>query len=92
MKIMVHLGVKKAIRGAIAGLAIALLIIFFQNTYLFIPLPPKIYFIDYLPMKFKINDFLLILIMVSSFIFFSSYFVARKIVGLKLTKALKWMK
>ena len=89
---MIHLGIKKAIRGSVAGLVIALLIVFIQNTFLFIPLPSKIYFIDYLPMKLKMIDFLLVSIMVSAFIFFSSYFAAKKIADLKLTKALQWMK
>ena len=92
MRIMIHLGIKKAIRGSVVGLVIALLIVFFQNTFLFIPLPSKIYFIDYLPMKLKMIDFLLVSTIVSIFIFFSSYFAAKKIVDVKLTKALQWMK
>ena len=92
MSIMIHLGIKKAIRGSVVGMVIALLIVFIQNTFLFIPLPSKIYFIDFLPMKLKITDLLLVFIMVSTFIFLSSYFAAKKIAGLKLTEALQWMK
>jgi len=92
MSIMIHLGIKKAIRGSVVGMVIALLIVFIQNIFLFIPLPSKIYFIDFLPMKLKITDLLLVLIMVSTFIFLSSYFAAKKIADLKLTEALQWMK
>ena len=38
------------------------------------------------------TDLLLVVIMVSTFIFFSSYFAAKKIADLKLTRALQWMK
>ena len=92
MSIMIHLGIKKAIRGSVVGIVIALLIVLIQNTFLFIPLPSKIYFIDFLPMKLKITDLLLVLMMVSTFIFFSSYLAAKKIADSKLTEALKWMK
>jgi ABC-type transport system, involved in lipoprotein release, permease component len=78
ISIMVHLGIKKAIKGSLAGMAIALLIVFIQNTFFFIPLPSKIYFIDFLPMELKMTDLLLVVIMVSTFIFFSSYFAAKK--------------
>ncbi len=90
--IMVFLGIKTAIKGALFGLVIALSIIFLQNIFLFIPLPSKIYFIDFLPMKISIIDFILVFIMVSSFIILSSYFAAKKIAYLKLTKALQWAK
>tara|TARA_B100000427_G_scaffold293665_1_gene271761 strand:+ start:189 stop:1355 length:1167 start_codon:yes stop_codon:yes gene_type:complete len=92
MRIMVYLGIKKAIRGAVVGMVIALLIIHIQNIFLFIPLPSNIYFIDYLPMKLKLTDLILVFIMVSAFIISSSYFSAKKIVDLKLTEALQWIK
>ena len=92
MSIMFRLGIKKAIKGSLAGIGIALLIVFIQNTFFFIPLPSKIYFIDFLPMELKMTDLLLVVIMVSTFIFFSSYFAAKKIADLKLTRALQWMK
>ena len=92
MSIMVRLGIKKAIKGSLAGMVIALLIVFIQNTFFFIPLPSKIYFVDFLPMELKMTDLLLVFIMVSTFIFFSSYFAAKKIADLKLTRALQWMK
>jgi len=92
MSIIVRLGIKKAIKGSLAGIVIALLIVFIQNTFFFIPLPSKIYFIDFLPMELKMTDLLLVVIMVSTFIFFSSYFAAKKIADLKLTQALQWMK
>ena len=92
MSIMVHLGIKKAIKGSLAGMVIALLIVLIQNIFFFIPLPSKIYFVDFLPMELKMTDLLLVVIMVSTFIFFSSYFAAKKIADLKLTRALQWMK
>ena len=92
MTIMVFLGIKTALKGALFGLIIALLIVLFQNIFFFIPLPSKIYFIDFLPMKISIIDFILVCIMVLSFIILSSYFAAKKIAYLKLTKALQWVK
>ncbi len=92
MIVMVFLGIKTAMKGALFGLGIALLIIFSQNMFSFIPLPSKIYFIDFLPMKIKITDFLLVCTIVTSFVILSSYFAAKKIAYLKLTKALRWAK
>ncbi|GIS04248.1 MAG: hypothetical protein CM15mP106_6950 [Candidatus Neomarinimicrobiota bacterium] len=43
-------------------------------------------------MKISITDFFLVCIMVSSFVILSSYFAAKKIAYLKLTKALQWAK
>ena len=92
MTVVVLLGIKTAMKGVLFGICIALSIIFFQNIFSFIPLPSKIYFIDFLPMKININDFFLVCIMVSSFVILSSYFAAKKIAYLKLTKALQWVK
>ena len=92
MIVVVLLGIKTAMKGALFGFGIALSIIFFQNIFSFIPLPSKIYFIDFLPMKISITDFFLVCIMVSSFVILSSYFAAKKIAYLKLTKALQWAK
>jgi len=90
--IIVFLGIKTAMRGALIGLGVALSIIFLQNVFSFIPLPSKIYFIDFLPMKISAADFILVCMMVSIFIILSSYFAARKIAYLKLTEAIKWAK
>ena len=90
--IIVFLGIKTAMRGALIGLGVALSIIFLQNVFSFIPLPSKIYFIDFLPMKINAADFILVYIMVSSFIILSSYFAARKIAYFKLTEAIQWVK
>ncbi len=92
MTVVVLLGIKTAMKGVLFGICIALSIIFFQNIFSFIPLPSKIYFIDFLPMKININDFFLVCIMVSSFVILSSYLAAKKIAFLKLTKALQWAK
>ena len=92
MIVVVLLGIKTAMKGALFGFGIALSIIFFQSIFSFIPLPSKIYFIDFLPMKISITDFFLVCIMVSSFVILSSYFAAKKIAYLKLTKALQWAK
>ena len=90
--VVVLLGIKTAMKGALFGICIALLIVFFQNVFSFIPLPSKIYFIEFLPMKISIIDFFIVCIMVSSFVILSSYFAAKKIVYLKLIKALQWAK
>jgi len=92
MTVVVLLGIKTAMKGVLFGFCIALSIIFFQNVFSFIPLPSKIYFIDFLPMKISITDCFLVCIMVSSFVILSSYFAAKKIAYLKLTKALQWAK
>ena len=92
INVIVFLGIKTAMTGALIGLGIALLIIFLQNIFSFIPLPSKIYFIDFLPMKISAVDFILVCIMVSGFIILSSYFAARKIAYLKLTEAIQWVK
>ena len=92
MTVVVLLGIKTAMKGVLFGFCIALSIIFFQNLFSFIPLPSKIYFIDFLPMKISIADCFLVCIMVSSFVILSSYFAAKKIAYLKLTKALQWVK
>ena len=92
MTVVVLLGIKTAMKGALFGFCIALSIIFFQNVFSFIPLPSKIYFIDFLPMKISITDCFLVCIMVSSFVILSSYFAAKKIAYLKLIKALQWAK
>ena len=90
--VVVFLGMKTALKGALYGFCVALSIIFFQNVFSFIPLPSKIYFIDFLPMKISITDFSVVCIIVLSFVVLSSYFAARKIAYLKLTKALQWAK
>ncbi len=92
MTVVVLLGIKTAMKGVLFGFCIALSIIFFQNVFSFIPLPSKIYFIDFLPMKISITDCFLVCIMVSIFVILSSYFAAKKIAYLKLTKALQWAK
>ena len=92
MTVVVILGIKTAIKGVLFGICMALSIIFFQNVFSFIPLPSKIYFIDFLPMKISFTDCLLVCIIVSTFVILSSYFSEKKIAYLKLTKALQWVK
>ena len=92
MTVVVLLGIKTAMKGVLFGISIALLIILFQNVFSIIPLPSKIYFIDFLPMKISITDFFLVCFMVSSFVILASYFAAQKIAHLKLTKGLQWAK
>ena len=92
MAVVILLGIKTAMKGVLFGICIALSIIFLQNEYSLIPLPSKIYFIDFLPMEISSIDFFLVCIMVSSFVILSSYFAAKKIAYLKITKALQWAK
>ena len=92
MTVVVLLGIKTAMKGVLFGISIALSIILFQNVFSIIPLPSKIYFIDFLPMKISITDFFLVCFIVSSFVTLSSYFAAKKIAYLKLTKGLQWAK
>ena len=78
MNIMIFLGLKTAMKGALIGLAIGFSFVFLQNYYPFIPLPSKVYFINYLPMKLNLVDFIIVFILVSIFIILSSYFQQRK--------------
>ena len=44
-------------KGALIGMVLGLSLVFLQNYYQFIPLPSKVYFINYLPMKLNLIDF-----------------------------------
>ena len=90
--IMIFLGVKTALKGALLGLGVGLTLVFVQNHFQFIPLPSKVYFINYLPMKINLIDFTVVLILVLSFIFLSSYFAAKKVANKNLKEALEWVK
>ena len=92
MYIMIFLGVKTALKGALVGLAVGFILVLLQNHLQFIPLPSKVYFINYLPMKLDLIDFSIVLILVSSFIFLSSYFAAKKVANKNLKEALEWVK
>lgn len=92
MNIIIFLGVKTAMKGALIGLGVGLSIVFLQNNYPFIPLPSKVYFINYLPMKLNLVDFTIVFILVSSFIILSSYFAAKKVASKNLKEALEWVK
>tara|TARA_B100000212_G_scaffold329004_1_gene293788 strand:- start:32 stop:1198 length:1167 start_codon:yes stop_codon:yes gene_type:complete len=92
MNIMISLGVKTAMKGALIGLGVGLSFVFLQNNYQFIPLPSKVYFINYLPMKLDLIDFIIVFIMVSSFIILSSYFAAIKVASKNPKEALEWAK
>lgn len=92
INIMIFLGVKTAMKGALIGLGVGLSIVFLQNNYPFIPLPSEVYFINYLPMKLDLIDFIIVIIMVSSFIIFSSYFAAIKVASKNLKEAIEWVK
>ncbi|MBI87258.1 MAG: hypothetical protein CMG63_04160 [Candidatus Marinimicrobia bacterium] len=92
MNVMIFLGIKTAIKGALIGLGIASFIVILQNLYEFIPLPSNVYFINFLPMKLSVIDFTLVFIIVSIFIIFSSYFAAKKIAFQNLREALEWVK
>ena len=90
--IMISLGVKTAMKGALIGFGVGFSFVFLQNYYPFIPLPSKVYFINYLPMKLNLIDFIIVFIMVSSFIILSSYFAAKKVASKNLKEALEWVK
>ena len=92
MNIMISLGVKTAMKGALIGLGVGLSFVFLQNNYQFIPLPSKVYFINYLPMKLDLIDFIIVFIMVSSFIILSSYFAAIRVASINPKEALEWAK
>ena len=92
MKIMIQLGIKKSLKGAVIGFSLAILLVLIQNTFFLIPLPSNIYFIDSLPMRLTGIDIGLVIIIASIFIISASYFSARKIVYLKLPEVLQWIK
>ena len=91
MNVMIFLGIKTAIKGALIGLGIASFIVFLQNLYEFIP-PSNVYFINFLPMKLSVIDFTLVFIIVSIFIILSSYFAAKRLLFKILGEALEWVK
>ena len=92
MNIMISLGFKTAMKGALIGMVVGLSLVFLQNKYPFIPLPSKVYFISYLPMKLSLIDFTIVFILVSCFIILSSYFAAKKVASRNLKEALEWIK
>ena len=92
MNIMISLGFKTAMKGALIGMVVGLSLVFLQNNYPFIPLPSKVYFISYLPMKLSLIDFTIVFILVSCFIILSSYFAAKKVASRNLKEALEWIK
>ena len=79
-------------KGALIGLGVGFSIVFLQNNYPFIPLPSRVYFINYLPMKLNLVDSIIVFILVSSFIILSSYFAAKKVASKDLKEALEWVK
>ncbi len=92
MNIMISLGIKTAMKGALIGLLIGLSFVYLQNYHPFIPLPSKVYFINYLPMKLNLVDFILVFTLVTIFIILSSYFSAKKVASKNLKEALEWIK
>ena len=85
--------VKKAVATvATVALVLGLSFVFLQNYYPFIPLPSKVYFINYLPMKLNIVDFIIFFTLVIFFIILSSYFSAKKVASKNLKEALEWVK
>ena len=89
---MTFLGVKTALKGALIGFGLGFTLVFLQSHFQFIPLPSKVYFINYLPMKLNLIDFTIVFVLVFSFIFFSSYFAAKKVAHKNLKEALDWVK
>ena len=90
--ILIQLGIMRAGKGALVGFLIGIFIVFVQQKFSFIKIPPDVYFIDTLPMKLYLKDILLITVISLFFIFLASFYSAKTLVKFDLKKALQWEK
>jgi lipoprotein-releasing system permease protein len=67
--------------GAVAGILLALLIVWLQLTYKLIPLQGGSFLIDYFPVKLRLPDFLLVAVTVLIIALLASWIPARKAAG-----------
>ena len=86
------MGIKLSGIGICIGTLSSMIIIFFQSTYKFIPIPDTVYFISYLPVDLEFNNILLTLILSLTFSSITSYILGSKISKISTIKILQWVK
>jgi lipoprotein-releasing system permease protein len=76
--------------GTVAGSAVALVLIWVQNTYKVIRLAGDVYQIDYLPMRLSVPDFLLIITVTMGLSFLATIVPARRAGALNPVEVLRY--
>lgn len=76
--------------GTVAGSAVALALIWVQNTYKIIRLAGDVYQIDYLPMRLSVADFLTIITVTMGLSFLATIIPARRAGGLNPVDVLRY--
>ena len=76
--------------GTIAGSAVALALIWVQNTYKIIRLAGDVYQIDYLPMRLSVSDFLMIITVTMGLSFLATIIPARRAGSLNPVDVLRY--
>ena len=89
IKIFVHKGLAIALRGVLAGWALALLAAWLQNRFGLISLPPDIYFISYLPIETHILDYAVVGVVTFAISFLAALFPAVQASRLSVVEVLR---
>jgi len=76
--------------GTVAGSAVALTLIWVQNTYKIIRLAGDVYQIDYLPMRLSVPDFLMIITVTMGLSFLATIIPARRAGSLNPVDVLRY--
>ena len=76
--------------GTVAGSAVALTLIWVQNTYKIIRLAGDVYQIDYLPMRLSVPDFLMIVVVTMGLSFLATIVPARRAGALNPVDVLRY--
>ena len=91
-KILLIMGLTKGIKGALLGVIIGIVVVFFQSITGIIPIPSDIYFTSSLPMIIYTKDVIIICFIAIFFIFISSLIASQKVAHIKPKDALQWVK
>ena len=92
LKMIIHLGLSRAGKGAISGFVSGIFLVFVQTKFSLIPIPSDIYFVDALPMVLMPRDLFIIVILSFIFIIAASYTSGRKLAHSNIKEALQWAK
>jgi len=91
-KIVLYMGLKLSGIGICIGTLLSIIIVFFQSTYKFIPIPDTVYFVSYLPVDLEFKNIFLTLILSLTFSSITSYILGSKISKISIIKILQWVK
>jgi len=83
-------GLIKGFIGIFLGNVIAIFILELLKKYQFIKLPPSVYYLNYLPVKMELSDFVLVSTITLFLCFISTVFPAKKASSLEPAKALRY--